>query len=490
MPGSAAPVGPFFGGLNLNEEPSSIEDDQLSSCLNFDIDNAGELVVRPGLKNISNFGTPNAAILLATARTATGFRTYSRSETALYYTDNGTVWTTWGSTIAGRPSTVVQYVQDPVNTTLPVIFVIPKGATAGAVATAGIRHRLSDNVVTNVTGMPNGSAGTVYRERLFIYGQASEGGTGSYRIWYSDPKDFNTYGANSFIDVGPGDGEYITNISIQNDSMIIFKENSSWVFTFENNPGLGVLRKFNSEIGATSPNAVVTYENQLYLIDQRNIFRLINLLFEDISTPIGVGKRRSDASVVLNDFATTLGTRILFAISTGTNTFRYFVYHASLSAWSEYTFVDNPVKFVTSGQTASETFYATKSSSPNVYVFKPYTQVTADWGDAGGGPVAYFSSKEFKYDTPTSFKRLYWWAAEVSGYSGTLSTSVTTDGVVGATKVITPTTIAPKVYKNFVQNRFRRVMFSGTTAGTARLTIHNIRAFVSIKAKVTSGTTT
>lgn len=495
MPGSPVAIGPFIGGLNLNEDPSIISDDQMMQCVNFDIGRAGELSVRPGLKQASTLGTSH--YLLGTVRKLDGtYRTYARYSDAtvtngiMYSEDGGATWVASGiaAGAVGVSTAVIQYV-DPVNTTVPYAFLIPKG-TGSTTAGAGSRQNLNDNTVVNVTGMPNGTAAVIYRERLFIYGPTNEASKGSYRIWYSAAKNFTTFGVNNFIDVGPGDGEFVTHMAIQNDQMVIFKENSSWVLTFEDDPAFGILRKFNNEIGATSPNSVITFENQLYLIDQRSVFRLINLLFEEISGPIVIGRQRTATADPTLDSAVVLGRKLLFIISTAASTKRYFVYHTEVNAWSEYTFAEAPGRFISGGQTTSEFFLGSRAGSNNIYRFRPYSTATADWGDYPNDTTpANFSTKQYTFNSPHTFKRIHWWSMEIGGTQGSVEAGMVVDGVTEPSPVGSILVSAPRVFKLFVRNRFRRVHFTVSCSGNPRLTIFGVQAFVSNKAKVIAGAT-
>src|SRR6202008_509488 len=41
------PLGPWFGGINTNSDPTAISDNELWDCINFDIDLDGSLTSRP-----------------------------------------------------------------------------------------------------------------------------------------------------------------------------------------------------------------------------------------------------------------------------------------------------------------------------------------------------------------------------------------------------------------------------------------------------------
>lgn len=493
MSGTAVPLGPFTGGLNLHENASVIDDKQAAELINFDIGRAGELSVRPGLKSVTTVGA-GAFVLLGAVRKLDGtYRSYGRDGTQLYYSDDaGVTWATTGTAYSEKPRAIVQYV-DPISTTVPYTYFIPRGTGSGT-ALGGIRQNLNDNTYANVTGMPNGSGCVVYRERLFIYGPTNENSKGSYRVWYSNAKDFTTFGANSWVDIGPGDGEFVTCMAIQNDALLVFKSNSSWVYTFESDPALGVLRKFNSEIGATGPNAVVTSENLLYVIDQRAIFRLVNLLYDDISAALAVGVNVRLAATTNEDSAVALSRRLCFVLATGSATaYKYFVYHLDVNAWSEYQFGQQPNRFVSTGQDTFESFLAAAGAT-RIYKFSPYNTALVNWGDYPNTDT-YVSLKTKRYlFSSEKFKRLFWWTIEAIGSNGSIIAYVDTETTQSAMNIYAVSTTT-KVFKQFVASRFRTIQFvikGGLAAGAGIdpiFTIISAQAFIDEKAKVKAGAT-
>lgn len=503
MGGTPVAIGPFAGGLNLNEDPRLIGDNQLAECINFDIGRAGELSTRTGLKAVRTASLPIASAndfmrIVDPVTLPSGFsrlyvRQYGAVTEFIWYSDNpestGSVWTRMTSTAAVEVGAIVQGV-DAINTTVPFAWLIPRGA--GAV---GVRQRLTDNAESTVPGMPRGSGAVVFKGRMFIFGAMTENGPGTYRVYYSAAGDFASWPANNFFDVGPGDGETVTAMAVQGDSLIIFKRASTWALFFDTDPFLGTLRKVNSEIGATSNRAVVPFQNELFVIGRRSIYRLVNLLFEDIGRNLALQTTRPYIDFNLfNDSISVIGTKILCVVSTGGAIipFKYFVYHTDINAWSEYDFNEYPERFVTVLDTLHlEHQFATRKNSPNLYHMHPFDTSTANYGDFPNNTSFHsMATKKFEYDSIAGFKRIFWWAVETVGNGREFDMFCVADDLRTSTAINRISATTRSVAKAFVTNRFRTVQYHIVSRVSGiRMTLFSGQANIGVKAKVSAGVT-
>ncbi len=505
MGGTPVAIGPFNGGLNLNEDPRLIADNQLAECINFDIGRAGELMTRPGLKAARTSTNPIAGstdfirvinpLTLPSGFSRLFVRTVGVVTPRIYRSDNPEVssggWTILNTSTAGDVSVIVPGV-DVINTTVPYAWFVPRGPNN---AGGGFRQNLNDGVESAVSSIPRGSGAVVFKGRMFIYGPLTEGGTGTYRVYYSAAGDFATWPANNFFDVGPGDGETVTAIAVQGDSLIIFKRASTWALFFDTDPFLGTLRKVNNEIGCTGQYAVVAFQNELFVISKRSIYRLINLLFEDIGNNLNLDATRAYIDFNLyNDSISVIGSRIICAVSTGGGIipYKYFVYHTEVEAWSEYDFDEYPERFVTVLDTQySEHQFATKRNSPNLYHMHPFDTSTANYGDYPNDTSFHsMATKKYAYDSIAGFKRIFWWAVETVGNGREFDMFCIADDTRTSTAINRVSAATRSVAKAFVTNRFRTVQYSIVSRVSGiRMTLFSGQANIGVKAKVSAGVT-
>lgn len=477
MGGQTVDLGPWPGGLNLVEDSRVVNDQQLVVCQNFNIGRAGELSVRTGMKNSTSMvgvSRTLGSVTLPTGYTRFFVRRTDVSPNTVYYTDDGTTYTLVGTTVANQVSAVVQHV-GVINTpdmSIPYAWFVPRGSSA-----TGYRMRLDTNALdTTNYSTPPGSGALIFKERMFIWGPTTEGGAGTYRIYYSAVGDFTNWPANNSFDVGPGDGDFVQALAVQGDSLIIFKTRSTWAMYFDLDPFNGSLRRVNSEIGATGAYSVGTYQNEIYVISRNSIYRMVNLLFEDIGKNLNLISIRGGVNFnTLSDMFSPVTGQLLFRVAIGTG-YRYFVYNYDAQSWSEYTFTsggpDRLVPFINA--TRSEQYLSMKEGTSTTLDYRPTDLTTANYGDnaavgVAGTTIVQVDTKRYSWGSPTDYKRVFWWALE--GYGGVgggqISTRVATDDGAFNTAVSDTTPIGVHfVIKRSGVNRCKYVQFRITSTST------------------------
>jgi len=106
----------------------------------------------------------------------------------------------------------------------------------------------------------------VHQERIFC----NDSQNPQY-LWYSNLENPFVFGATNFIKIADGDGEDITGLGVQGNSVVVFKENSVWVIYFpDTNPANWVRLKTNAKYGCASHRSILEYEQQLMYLGQQN----------------------------------------------------------------------------------------------------------------------------------------------------------------------------------------------------------------------------
>lgn len=193
--------------------------------------------------------------------------------------------------------------------------------TAGYQADISATFPPSALTFTSVAAMPAGDLAVVFRDRLFIVNQTTS------RVYYSKATDFTIWAApdGGFFDVSPNDGSLITSIAFDLNNLYIFKDNSTWVFSFSTDPGSdGFLRKI-FDWGAYD---AIYYEGTIYAVNSNGLFRIKGTTFELLSHVIAINPTPNTFLAVLENLllvADNSSTGILTAVfNTRTGTWTYY----------------------------------------------------------------------------------------------------------------------------------------------------------------------
>ena len=88
-------------------------------------------------------------------------------------------------------------------------------------------------------------------------------------LWYSDLAEPFTFAATNFIKIADGDGEKITGLGVQGNSLIVFKEESVWlIYMPDTTPSNWIRIKSDAKYGGASHRSVVSYDRQLMYLGQ------------------------------------------------------------------------------------------------------------------------------------------------------------------------------------------------------------------------------
>jgi hypothetical protein len=442
--GSTIPVGPFKGGLNLSRSPRVIKDNELASCINFDIGNEGELILRPGVRAFAGTAwAANPEILGIAKISASVNEIYAQGivggVNAVYWNNNvhAPVWTNIITYAAGdKAGDFLQYNDK--------VWIPGVGPTA-----VGKSVTISGHAVANVAAMPKGTKSFMYKDRMFLFNKDD------YTVYYSAATDPTNWPAANFFKINTGDGEPIISALVSGESIIFFKQNSSWILYYDSDPGLGTLRKLNTDVGVTSEDAVTVFKNDVYTMGHRGVYRLTNNFFEDISENLDIFKLRSGVtSDLTKDFICPLGDRLLIRVNTPTG-YRYFVFFLETLVWSEYTFPVNLGIFKRFQDADSVDHYvAPNEAGTTLYAMTPYGA-----NPGADQPVGSFATKLFDYGDSAGWKRLFWFSIEAQS-DGIFTLSVKSDQSPQIDTVQpAPMSAAPGIFKGFLSRRFRTIQY-------------------------------
>jgi hypothetical protein len=428
MPGQELRLGPFLGGLNIFSDPSAISDVEMQSCINFEVGLDGSLIARPPVtvhQSSAPSQTTNMRILMLATLNGTQYIIGSSNQGV--YQSTGGAWTLISNTV--QSVAAVQYSNK--------VWFFPKiGTTAG-----GTWDGTTFTAIA--TALPACSAAIVYKERTWLV-PGIDATTNTQRLQYSlvaDPGSWNT-GDATFVDISPGDGKKLVDICVYQDNLILFKEDSTHVFSFDSVPSSSTLKVVNPIIGVSGRKCMVVFENSVFVFHRKKIYEIRNYNWTLISAkipPVYDPSVPSTDTYALPFFLTLWGDRLLFSYYR-----KIYAFGVRTRTWTEfqYSITNNEqwlgplVRWPSSGNANLDTYYGGSALNEDLHTYKLQdgydsgttesatiicTMQTKNFDSAYGRRYRIFSFGD-------RYKKMHWWGADV----------VTSQSVTGtATPIVT-----------------------------------------------------
>lgn len=399
MGGTALRFGPFVGGLNTLSDPAAIDDSELVDILNMELDLDGSLVSRPAIKlEGTQAGLDGRIITIGVA--FFGGETYVIGSTpnAIWsYTVATNTWTLIANNVT---SFVALQWQDK------LWFIATPGSTTGSgwwTPTAG--------VYTPVAAMPRGYTAIIHKNRMYVTKGILDSTVEASRIVFSASLDATNWPVGNSVDVNSGDGQGISRLIVYNDNIVIFKQQSTYVFAFDNDPAGGSIRKISGTIGAVNRYAVAEYENQLYLFHRGYVYELINYDFNRLNNRVpfsldGTGPGSYSEPFFLQVVDERLVVRYYNNI---------YVFNLRTRTWSRWQ-SDNyfgPFQVIPRELSGlGENIYIAGSCiTGEKKFFSLYPEYTASTTETF---TCYIKTKNYDLAVGHKFKRLFWWGGDMA----------------------------------------------------------------------------
>jgi hypothetical protein len=335
MPGSPVKIGPFVGGLNNVSQAGESKDNEVVELVNFELALDTSLVSRPPIEVVPS--TPSnlanqwdvlgiyritASNWYVIVNQPTGATTYNVNAYAL---GDFSGVPTLIKTTTGLNNRVVSFAQ--YNDWC--YFNVATGATD-----TGFRWK-TGSAVAAIATMPRGTVMVSWKDRLWITG-SNQGTDGNY-LWFSTvdgtgphPETWNT--AVDFINVDPGFGGLNSALLPLISSLLIFKSDATYRFSFPAAPKNGEVSKASSQIGAASPTSVIGFESYAYVYDQGRVYELINNKFTQINLNVNFNSDSDapDATAPGVDMSVVNRRLIIRYFNT------LYTYHVDTRTWSQW----------------------------------------------------------------------------------------------------------------------------------------------------------
>lgn len=390
----AVGIGPFSGGLNTRSIPDLLEDDELTLCLNFDVDLDGSLKTRPAITSTGltpPSASDNIRIIGSGKISGTTYILGATGSGTYVSTNSGASW----SLVTANIANCVVFYND-------VAYLIPN--------TAGEGGYYNGTTFTADANMPTGKSALAFKSRIWVARGSTS--TDYTRIQFTDPITAATlvWTASNIIDINAKDGETIQALIVYNDDLMIFKDDSTWLYAFDILPEDGIVRVVNEKIGAASPLSVGTFQNVLYVLHEEQVYEMANYNFTLLNQKVPF--------VLVNSYGHETDLRFALSIidhriviKFGDNVYVYNIYNNAWSQWggadmakrSRWWEIDtDPV----AGEEVFGKLYLSGSSvATDGSLFK-----LQDGSNIAEDVSATMRTKNYDFGEPLSFKRLMWWA--------------------------------------------------------------------------------
>lgn len=420
-------LGPFAGGLNnAAGSGENIDDKEVFSLLNLEVDLDGSLVNRPAIQVVplSGFGSTTDIRVLGYYEPADQRKFLVCSiGTVIHLVDPTT-----GLSVANRTSitstAVVQYADK--------LWVVPFPGTGSggnfSVASAG-----ATPTWTTVSAIPTGEAVIVYKERLWV-ACGLNATSNTSRLSFSAIGDGTTWNSSDFLDIEPGNGQKLVYMVVLNADIILFKQHSTFRYGYNTSPAKGDVTRLSTTIGVPSTSCAVTYDNNnVYVLHDNSVYELYNYSYTKISNQIALRQVPDNSLYATELYGLTLYRNRLFV--------RYYsylyVYSLVSKTWSQWTTARkfSRIVCIPNADIGLDTAYASTASSDDpgkIYYFRDDRTTGVGVAEAFTCTVVTKSmdylqgriGKFLQYLIPTAYKALLWWGVSIAT-SGNTTASVT-----------------------------------------------------------------
>lgn len=391
-------------------EEATIADDELSLVVNMEQDIDGSLVSRPAIivdsagptgigsnldiKPLGYYVRDDGVTFLVAA-----VSTY----TYLYNIDTKVwtqIWTTAASSFTQYDNKVVL-----ISTTV-----------AGGYWEAGS--------FTSTPTMPLGQQIVFYQDRFWAFGARGTGD--STTVWFSKltvispPSSIFTWATSTdFFTVSEGDGEWITALVPDTSALLIFRNSSTYQFTFPSAPSSGTLRVLSKTIGTENQWSIVAYESYYLAFSAGFLYQFINYRFYPLNVKKIAFKRTTLPNPVQYDIRVSIFGRRVMVWFYGS----LYVYRLVTSTWSTW---DSPLTraghFLTipPSSLSGESRSALAVTGENNSSLKSLYRVEEEVLGTGSGELmtCHIRTKSYNFGEPAQYKRLMWWSIESRSSTG------------------------------------------------------------------------
>ena len=409
----------FTGGLNNYWDQSSIADNELADIVNFEFSTNGALSSRPPIYTEKSSG--GATIVTPVAGEAIDLiGTYVQNNGTRYIVVT-TASKTWLYSITAKTFTQIATFKASDCAQYDNKLVLCSTTVSGGY--------WDGTVFTATATMPLLGGIELFQNRFFGYGV--QGTTTANTIYWSDITTFGPSGQLTsiyswkdsvtnnyyYVEIGTGDGQWITAIARGYNDLVIFRNQSTYRYSYGDTPALGTMQAMQQDIGAENKWSVVKFENAHFVMSGGILYRYQNWIYYPLNAQRVDMQPSPDATNRFEHAVSVIGRRIL--VSHGGY---LYCYNMDTDTWARWTTTTNIAYFIglprSSEDRAEMAFYGvsfkTTAAASNVSDFAIFRIEDNPFSIVGSEVMSCkLKTKIYDFDSPVEWKRLYFWSADV-----------------------------------------------------------------------------
>lgn len=396
----------FIGGLNNVDHPSSIDDSECTQLDNFEVQLDGTLRTRPPIRAITAPDKADLEIIGTVVNPSNGdwYLIANSADGGTYHNQFGNG--TWTQIVFRRMLSCVQY-----------------GGKVYFTSYSGNGGYWDFTTWTDDATIPKGHKIIAHKSRLWVVPGVNTPATQTSRLQFSDPiVTTPVWTATNIIDIFPGDGTNLVDVVVYNDDLMLFKEDSTYVYAFDLLPEDGLIREVSNSIGASNKHCVKEYQNSLFVYHESTVYEVQNYNFIKINEKVRFDDTASsDAHGTFYYFChlSIVDDRLIVRHFNS-----IYAFNILTRTWSKWTSSDftletfspwwkvprastdsTPVQYVACN-------YDTSITDADLYYFQ-FPVIDGLAATSHEDFTAVYISKHFDFDDPVHYKRMKWTAADI-----------------------------------------------------------------------------
>jgi hypothetical protein len=409
----------FTGGLNNYWDQSSIADNELADIINFEFTTNGALTSRPAIFTEEDDGDPILTPVAGQAFDIIGNYIRNDGERYLVVVTATKTWLfnvlakTWLQIATFKASDCTQYLNKI------VLSSIVDGQ--GGYWEAG--------TFTNTPSMPALGGIELFQTRFFGYGV--QGTTSANIIYWTNISTAGPSGESTsvwnwkdanlnymYVEIGGGDGQWITAIDQGYNDIVIFRNRSTYRYSYGDVPEEGQMQVMQQDIGAESKRSVVKFENAHFVLYGATLYKYQNWLYYPLNAQ-RVKFETYDTFTRRFQHAVSIVGRRCLVWHNGS----MYSYNLDTETWSEWESIHRVAYFATiprrSEENEEELYFGISGDSlqqaPGLSDFCLYRIEDQPVTSAGSETFrCSLQTKIYDFQTPVEWKRLYFWSVDLS----------------------------------------------------------------------------
>lgn len=408
----------FTGGLNNYWDQSAIADNELADIVNFEFTTSGSLMSRPAIYTEKSGDTTIVSPVANQAIDILGIYVRADGVRFLVVTTTAKTWIynveakTWTEIATFKASDCTQYLNKIVLSS----------------TTAGQGGYWEAGTFTNTPSMPALGGIELFQTRFFGYG-VEKTTTANIVYWTNistagpsgeSTSVWNWLDANSnymYAEIGGGDGQWITAIAQGYNDIVIFRNRSTYRYSYSDVPEEGTMQAMQQDIGAESRRSVVKFENAHFVLSGGILYKYQNWLYYPLNAQKVLFKT-NEFNKRFQHAVSIVGRRCMVWHNGS-----IYAYNLDTETWSQWESIHKVAYFITvprrSEESVESLFFGISGATNLADIDQsnfPLYRIEDSSISSGSSETFQCSlrTKIYDFQTPVEWKRLYFWTADIA----------------------------------------------------------------------------